>query len=81
MRGARAGRPLVRPAPPAGLTLWFQTICLITQDKKGMSAMKLHRHLSISYKAAWRMEHKLMQIMDERDDDDKLYGFIEVDYT
>ena len=27
------------------LTLWFQGIYLITQDKKGISAMKLHRHL------------------------------------
>ena len=31
------------------LRLWFQAIYLITQDKKGISAMKLHRHLGISY--------------------------------
>ena len=27
------------------LTVWFQAIYLMTQDKKGGSAMKLHRHL------------------------------------
>lgn len=52
---------------------------LVTQDKKGISAMKLHRQLGISYNAAWRMKHKLMQVMMERDDDIKLSGFIEVD--
>lgn len=61
------------------LTLWFQAIFLMTQDKKGVSAMKLHRYLGISYNAAWRMKHKLMQVMMERDHDKKLSGFIELD--
>ena len=61
------------------LTLWFQAIYLITQDKKGISAMKLHRHLGISYNAAWRMKHKLMQVMLERDHTQALSGFIELD--
>ncbi len=61
------------------LTLWFQGIYLITQDKKGISAMKLHRHLGISYNAAWRMKHKLMQVMMERDHNNKLSGLIELD--
>ena len=41
--------------------------------------MSLHRQLGISYNAAWRMKHKLMQAMLERDDDQPLSGFIEVD--
>ena len=49
------------------LTVWFQGIYFMTQDKKGASAMKLHRQLGISYNAAWRMRHKLMQVMMERD--------------
>jgi transposase-like protein len=61
------------------LTIWFQALYLITQDKKGISAMKLHRQLGISYNAAWRLKHKLMQVMMERDDHDKLSGFIELD--
>lgn len=61
------------------LTTWFQAIYLITQDKKGVSAMELHRHLGISYNAAWRLKHKLMQVMLERDQDKPLSGFIEID--
>ena len=61
------------------LTLWFQGLYLMTQHKKGISAMALHRQLGISYNAAWRMKHKLMQAMMERDHEKKLSGFIELD--
>ena len=61
------------------LTTWFLGIYLMTQDKKGISVMKLHRHLGISYNAAWRMKHKLMQAMMEQDHGKKLSGFIELD--
>ena len=61
------------------LTVWFQAIYLMTQDKKGVSAMKLHRHLGISYNAAWRIRHKLMQVMMERDREHPLGGWIELD--
>ena len=61
------------------LTVWFQAIYLMTQDKKGVSAMKLHRHLGISYNAAWRMKHKLMQVMMERDREHPLSGWIQLD--
>ena len=36
------------------LTLWFQAIYLMTQDKKGVSAMKLHRHLGVTTRANYR---------------------------
>ena len=61
------------------LTKWFQAMYLLSQDKKGVSAMELHRHLDISYNAAWRMKHKLMQVMFERDNNKKLSGIIEMD--
>ena len=61
------------------LTIWFQGLYLITQGKKGISAMQLHCQLGISYNAAWRMKHKLMQVMLERDDEQQLSGFIELD--
>ena len=51
----------------------------MTQDKKGCSAMKLHRQLGISYNAAWRMRHKLMQVMMERDREHPLGGIVELD--
>jgi len=61
------------------LTTWYMAIYLITQSKKGRSAMQLHRQLGISYNAAWRVRHKLMQVMLERDQLYKLSGFIELD--
>ena len=61
------------------LTIWFQAIYLISQDKKGISAMELHRHLGVSYNAAFRMKHKLMQVMFEREEDKELTGFVEID--
>ena len=61
------------------LTVWFLGIYFLTQDKKGISAMRLHRHLGISYHAAWRMRHKLMQVMMERDRAHPLTGWVELD--
>ena len=61
------------------LTVSFQAIYVMTQDKKGVSAMKLHRNLGISYNAAWRMRHKLMQEMMELDRSHPLGGSIQLD--
>lgn len=61
------------------LAIWFQAIYFITQEKKGISAMELHRLLGISYNAAWRVKQKLMQVMMERDHNKPLSGFIELD--
>ena len=41
--------------------------------------MKLHRQLGISYNAAWRLRHKLMQAMMERDREHPLGGCVELD--
>ncbi len=54
------------------LNIWFLAIYLITQEKNGISALELSRQLGISYNAAWRMKHKLMQAMKERDDETPL---------
>lgn len=61
------------------LTKWFLGMYLVTQDKKGVSALSLRRSLGISYHAAWRMKHKLMQVMMERESTKKLSGFIQLD--
>ena len=45
------------------LTAWFLGLYLMSQDRQGASAMTLHRHLGISYNAAWRMKRKLKQVM------------------
>ncbi len=41
--------------------------------------MALHRHLGISYKAAWHIKHKIMQVMYERDESKPLSGLVELD--
>ena len=61
------------------LRIWFQALYLMSQDKKGISAMALRRQLGISYNAAWRMKQKLMQVMLERDNTRPLAGRIELD--
>ena len=40
---------------------------LLAQGKKGLSNIELGRRLGISTNAAWRIQHKLMQAMIERD--------------
>ena len=61
------------------LKTWFLGMYFMTQDKKGVSAMELHRLLGISYNAAWRMKQKLMQVMLEREESRMLSGWVEVD--
>ena len=61
------------------LTTWFLGMYLVTQSKTGVSALALRRYLGITYNAAWRMKHKLMQVMKERDDSQPLTGVIQLD--
>jgi hypothetical protein len=42
-------------------------VSLLAQGKKGLSNIELGRRLGISTTAAWRIQHKLMQAMIERD--------------
>ena len=61
------------------LTIWFQSMFFLTQNKNNISTLELRRHLGISYPAAWRMKHKLMQVMYERESETRLSGRVEVD--
>jgi transposase-like protein len=61
------------------LATWFLGMYLLTQTKNGVSALELKRQLGIGYNAAWRMKHKLLQVMKERDDSKPLSGTIQVD--
>lgn len=61
------------------LRTWFLAIYLLTQEKNGISALELSRQLGVSYNAAWRTKHKLMQAMKERDDESPLTGYIQLD--
>jgi len=48
------------------LRTWFQAMFLISQSKNNISALELKRQLGVSYPTAWRVKHKLMQMMAER---------------
>ncbi len=61
------------------LTTWFLAIHLLTSTKTNMAALELKRHLGISYRAAWRLKHKVMQAMTEREAPRKLNGFVQID--
>ena len=49
------------------LTTWFLALYLLTQSKTNLSALELSRHLGVCYSSAWRMKHKLMQAMTQRE--------------
>ena len=61
------------------LRTWFLAIYLLTQNKNGISALSLHRHLGVSANTAWLIKHKLMQAMIERDDGQPLHGVVQLD--
>ena len=61
------------------LTTWFLGMYLLTQPKNGTSILELKRQLGIGYNAAWRLKHKLLQVMKERDDGKPLSGTIQID--
>lgn len=45
------------------LSKWLMGFYLMASSKKGMSAHQLHRTLSITYKSAWFMEHRIREAM------------------
>ncbi|WP_341809025.1 IS1595 family transposase [Xanthomonas oryzae pv. oryzicola] len=59
--------------------LWMQAMYLLTSSKTNLAALELKRHLGVTYKAAWRMKHKIMQAMTEREEPRKLKGFVQID--
>lgn len=63
------------------LRTWFQVIYLMTQSKKGISALQIHRQIgSGDYRTAWYMCHRIRAAMKDKTFP-KLMGQIEVDET
>jgi hypothetical protein len=56
------------------LTTWFAAMYHLTQSQTGMSSLELGRRLGVSQTTAWKREHKLMQVMLERDHEQPLTG-------
>ncbi len=61
------------------LKKWFLAIYLLTQLKNSTSALQLSREIGVNYNTAWKLKHKLMQVMMERQSQKKLAGRIEMD--
>ena len=61
------------------LTIWFQALFFLTQTKTSISTLELMRRIGVSYRSAWRIKHKLMQVMCERESSTQLADRVEVD--
>ena len=61
------------------LQRWFQAMYFLTQTKNNVSALELMRLIGVCYRTAWRLKHKLLQVMTEREALRKLDGRVEVD--
>ena len=61
------------------LTRWFLALYLLTQSKTNVAALELMRHLGVCYRTAWRLNHKVMQAMTEREAGRQLGGIVLVD--
>jgi len=64
------------------LKTWFFAVSIITDAKKGLSALQLQRNLNVSYPTAFSMYHKLRELMMiENKDIEELDGIVEMDET
>ena len=60
---------------------WFYAMYLFTSTRHGVPAKELERQLGVTYKTAWRMTHKLRELMQLADDHAPFGGHIEIDET
>jgi transposase-like protein/predicted RNA-binding Zn-ribbon protein involved in translation (DUF1610 family) len=61
------------------LTKWFVAIFMMADDKRGISAAKLARDISVSPPTAWLMLHKIRKAMKDRDSGYMLSKIVEID--
>ena len=61
------------------LKIWFRAMYHITQSKGGISSLELARRLGVTQNTAWKISHKLMQVMHEREAEKPLAGRVEMD--
>ena len=63
------------------LTDWFYAMYLFTSTRHGVPAKELQRQLGVTYKTAWRMAHKLRELMAQADSTGLFGGIVEMDET
>lgn len=61
------------------LRTWFRAMYHMTQSKNAISSIELGRRLGVKQDTAWKVKHKLQQVMMERDARKKLDGRVEID--
>ena len=61
------------------LRTWFRAMYHLTQSKGGISSLALGRRLGVTQNTAWKLKHKLMQVMREREAGKRLTGRVEID--
>jgi transposase-like protein len=61
------------------LMKWFAAIYLLSESKKGMSALQLKRTLRVSYKTAWFLCHRIRESVKDVGHSELLSGICEVD--
>src|SRR5947199_587752 len=62
------------------LSKWFLAIYLMTESKKGISALQMKRTLDIAYQTAWYLCHRIRAAMRDANCE-LLRGVVEVDET
>lgn len=72
-----AGTPMAATKLP--LKVWYLALYLLTQSKNGIAALELTRHLGVCYRSAWRIKHKLMEVMCKREEGRRLSGLVQID--
>ncbi len=61
------------------LTVRLLALHLLTQGKHGVSSLELARQPGVSRNTAWKMKHKLLQVMKERDERLPPGGIVQAD--
>jgi transposase-like protein len=64
------------------LQRWFFAVAVITDAKKGISALQLQRNIGGHYETVWNMYHKIRELMmEENKEIEQLDGVVEMDET
>lgn len=64
------------------LKTWLYAFAIVTDAKKGLSAMQLQRNLGVHYETAWTMYHKIRELMTlDNKEIDELDNIVEMDET
>ncbi|WP_355603622.1 IS1595 family transposase [Xanthomonas cannabis] len=72
-----AGTPMADTKLP--LQVWWLAIYLVSQAKNGIAALELARQLGVCYRTAWRIKHKVMAAMADREQSRRLEGEVQID--